>query len=359
MNPLVSVVMSVFNGGSFLGDSIESICRQSYANFEFIIIDDGSTDDSESTLASHQKCDPRIHVHRQDNKGLIESLNKGCTLAAGKYIARMDADDIAIEDRLLWQVEFMEANPEVAVLGGALQLINANNENVGLYRYPTDANEIDEILILGGCPIAHPAALFKREVFQAVGGYRTIAADAEDYDLWLRIADSHKLTNLDAVILRYRRHSTQVSAKKFKQQSLTNLAVRTATILRRRGQPDPLDQMSELSEQNLGQLGLSKKDVDAAVTRGYLTCIRNMADSGEVSVALSKIDEMLASKEWMTADRSLRADFFIIEAMLAWRRRELMKSLYSFSRAIAIRPIILARPIKPLLRLAGLVGPAT
>src|ERR1700683_781969 len=109
--PKISVVMSVFNSERFLREAVESILRQSFRDFEFIIMDDGSTDRSAAILDSYQENDARVKVYHKKHGGLIESLNHGCSLAQGKYIARMDADDISDGDRLKWQVDFMDAHP--------------------------------------------------------------------------------------------------------------------------------------------------------------------------------------------------------------------------------------------------------
>ena len=129
-SPIVSVVMSVLNGERFLREAVESILDQSLREFEFIIINDGSTDFSGSILDSYQHKDPRLRVVHQENMGLVESLNRGCGLARGKYIARMDADDIAIQDRLRWQADFMETHPEVGVVGGAVEVIDTTGRSL-------------------------------------------------------------------------------------------------------------------------------------------------------------------------------------------------------------------------------------
>ena len=115
VSPIVSVVMSVYNGERFLREAVGSILDQSFRKFEFIVINDGSTDFTGAMLDSYQEQDLRMHVYHQENRGLVESLNRGCALAQGKYIARMDADDISVINRLMWQVEFMEKHPEVTV----------------------------------------------------------------------------------------------------------------------------------------------------------------------------------------------------------------------------------------------------
>jgi hypothetical protein len=128
-NPTVSVVMSVFNGEPYLHEALESILNQTFRDFEFIIINDGSTDGSATVLESYRKSDSRLRVYHQENRGVGESLNRGCGLAQGKYIARMDADDIATSGRLMRQVEFMEGHPEVDVVGGAVEFIDATGKS--------------------------------------------------------------------------------------------------------------------------------------------------------------------------------------------------------------------------------------
>ena len=232
-SPIVSVVMCVFNGELFVGEAVESILGQSFNEFEFIIINDGSTDSTDSILDYYQRKDPRIIICHQENRGLVDSLNRGCSLSRGKYIARMDADDIAINNRLLWQVDFLDEHPEVGVIGGAIEVINTVGQSLVTHRYPVKDSEIKKGLIHGDCPLVHPTVLMRKAVFTEVGGYRKVFVDAEDFDLWLRVAERWKLANLKQVVLKYRRHPDQVSVKKFKRQALSNLAARAAALSRK------------------------------------------------------------------------------------------------------------------------------
>src|SRR5262245_27130869 len=159
--PIVSVVMSVLNGEPFLREAVESILGQTFGDFEFIVIDDGSTDASADILDSYQRNDARVRVYHQENKGLVESLNRGCGLARGKYIARMDADDIATKERLMWQVEFVEKHPEVGVVGGAIEVINASGKSSVTHRYPLKNSDIYQALLRGDCPLVHPTVVMR------------------------------------------------------------------------------------------------------------------------------------------------------------------------------------------------------
>ncbi len=185
--PTVSVVMSVFNGQAFLSEAIESILGQALREFEFLIIDDGSTDRTAEILAGYASRDARIRVLRHENKGRAESLNIGIEQAAGKYIARMDADDVAMPYRLAEQIEFMERHPEVGLLGGAVNLISAAGRVVKTAQPPLEDTEIRSLMLRYN-PMFHPTVVMRKEVALAAGGYRKALLDADDYDLWLRMS---------------------------------------------------------------------------------------------------------------------------------------------------------------------------
>ena len=346
--PMISVVMSVFNGERFLCEAIESILNQTISDFEFVIIDDGSTDKTVSILDFYQRRDRRVHVYRQENLGLIRSLNRGCGLARGKYIARMDADDIACRGRLARQIEFMEAHPTIGVLGGAVEFIDATGKVLSLARYPIEDCEIRAAL-LDSSVFWHPTTVFRREVFVSVGGYRSIV-DAEDYDLWLRIADKFELANLDSVVLKYRIHPYQVSVRKCRQQALSAVAARAAAVSRRNGNPDPLDSIGEITSEILAGLGVSEETLHTTLARGYLSCIRNMVTAGEYSLALRELKTLRAS-EIRHADAWVIADLHLMAARVFLHQFKFAQTVMSAGHAVITRPLILARPLKPLLRL--------
>lgn len=348
--PIVSVLMSVYNGEQFLCDAIESILFQSLRDLELIVVNDGSTDATAEILRGYQQKDSRLRVFHQDNLGLIESLNRGAGFSRGKYIARMDADDIAPKNRLALQVNFLEKQKELAVVGGSIDVINASGIKLETCHFPTSDEEIKSTLVSGTCPICHPATVMRAQAFRSVGGYRKAFAEAEDYDLWLRLADGFRLANLEAVVLRYRRHQGQVSVRKFKQQQLSNLAARTSALARMCGRPDPFDQIEDVTPTVLTSLGVSQERQHAAVVRGYLTCIRSMSDASETAVVREKIEAMLGSLEWKNADRSLAVDFRLLSARIHWREQRYLRSISAAGRAIITRPKILCRPIKPLMR---------
>jgi glycosyltransferase involved in cell wall biosynthesis len=338
---MVSVVMSVFNGQRFLREAVESILQQSLREFEFIIVDDGSTDQSAAILDSYQAEDPRVRVYHKENSGLIESLNQGCRLAQSKYIARMDADDIAHQDRLKWQVAFMDAHPEIGVLGGAVEWIDASGKSLGTHRYPAEDQQIKTTL-LEGSALWHPTVVLRREAFVLAGGYRSVVVDAEDYDLWLRIADRFQLANLEAVVLKYRIHPAQVSIRKIAQQTLSMLGAQVAGSSRRNGLPDPLSSVKAITCEVLAVLGVTKARQQNRLASYSRDWVRNMYEAGEYSAALQAALDILRS-DLEYADRKVIADLYLIVAKLFWKQKRFAKSLLAIGRAIIMWPAVAAR----------------
>jgi glycosyltransferase involved in cell wall biosynthesis len=353
-DPTISVVMSVYNGKMFLRESINSILSQSFSDFEFIIIDDGSTDGSSELLDRYSHRDGRVRIIHQTNCGLSDALNRGASIAYGKYIARMDADDISMKDRLSRQVDVMEKHPEIGAIGGAIEIINSRDNILGVRRFPTGDHMIRTSLFNGTCALCHPAVMMRTEVFLRAGGYRRVVVDAEDYDLWLRIAEHSEFANLKAPVLKYRSHLGQVSVQKFKRQALSALAARAAAEARRRGEVDPLDHAVEIDSSVFEQLGQDYTSQCAAKVRGYRDCISSMTEAEEYGAALKLMEEFLNSPECAYAPRSVSGDLFLIRSLLYWHTRHFEKCLGSAVKALTYNPMMLARPIKRLFARYGL-----
>lgn len=201
--PIVSVVMAAHNEEPCIATAIGSIIDQTFTDWEFIIVDDGSSDATTEIIRRFQSCHDRIKlIVNEMNIGLAASLNRGIALSQGKYIARMDADDISYSERLQLQVKFLETHPEIAVVGG-----NANyvDETVGFLRksnMPTTPKEIKRA-IAGMNPLIHPSVLCNRDFLQAMGGYDERLCKKQDYDLWLRGCDVYQYANIEKVIMSY------------------------------------------------------------------------------------------------------------------------------------------------------------
>ena len=210
-DPRVSVVMAVYNAERYLNEAIRSILGQTYDDFEFIIIDDGSTDRSSAMLKSFAEGDPRLNLHRQPNSGLIASLNKACGLARGAYVARMDADDISLPRRFEKQVQYLDAYKEIGVLGTWIQDIGADGQPGPVWPLPTQPATIRWFLMFGNC-LAHPSVMMRRELIQSLA-YRAEAVHVEDYDLWIRASSVTGVANIPEVLLKYRVLSRSVSSR--------------------------------------------------------------------------------------------------------------------------------------------------
>jgi len=258
--PTVSVVMSVYNAEAFLPQAIESILGQTLREFEFLVIDDGSTDKTSEILAEYVNRDGRMRVLRHENKGRAASLNIGIQLSKSPYVARMDADDISLPHRLKEQFEFMERHPAVGLLSGSYERINAEGQLLDTVRLLPRDEEI-RIAMFVNNPMCHPAAMIRREVAIACGGYRKVLLDADDYDLWLRMSERSQLANLEQPILQYRVHSKQASIVNSRHQMLCVLAARTAAAFRKQGRPDPLSEVEEITPELLRKLGVAKAEI--------------------------------------------------------------------------------------------------
>jgi glycosyltransferase involved in cell wall biosynthesis len=219
MNPTVSVLMAVYNGQRYLRDAVNSVIAQTFKDFEFIIIDDGSTDRSPELLASYAKAEPRIRLITRPNKGLTKSLNEGLHLARGEFIARMDADDISLPERFERQVMYLRDHPEVALVGSRVEFIDPDGFPINLKPGMTLTHEeIDSALLRKGWPLVHPAVMMRRDAVLAVGGYGEQYLTNQDHDLFLRLAERYRLANLSDVLLQYRQHFESISLAKSKLQ---------------------------------------------------------------------------------------------------------------------------------------------
>lgn len=348
--PFVSVVMSVFNGERYLAEAVESILDQSFRDFEFIVIDDGSTDGSGRILDSYARRDARIRVFRQANLGLVDALNRGCELAEGQYIARMDADDISVHDRLSWQVQFMEQHPEVGVVGGAIQRIDASGKALEIKWYAPDDRNIKAALFRSSSELAHPAVLLRKKVLLSAGGYRVAFVDAEDYDLWLRISECSQLANLDRVVLKYRVHPTQVSRRKLKQQALSVLAARALASARRNGHAERLSWVGEVTPETLVSLGVREVTQQSFVASAHLFWIKCLVRWGNYPDALGLADEVYRISRTVCLERWVLSDTKLAIARIYWKQNKFLRSVCAAAAAVIVRPIILGRPLNLLLR---------
>ena len=225
--PSVSVILPAFNAAAHVREAVASILAQTFGAFELILIDDGSSDETPAILDRLARGDARIRLVRQESAGLVAALNRGLSLARGRYVARMDADDLAYPERFAAQFDFLEAHPEVAVLGSSVRLIDCAGTVYGEWRVPATDRGIKAALLRGDCPLPHPSVMARREVLVAADGYCDRFAHAEDFELWLRLSQAHGFANLPQPLLDYRIHPQSVSATRLREQLLaTDRALR-------------------------------------------------------------------------------------------------------------------------------------
>jgi glycosyltransferase involved in cell wall biosynthesis len=219
--PLITVLMPVYNCELYVLEAVNSILNQTYAHFEFLIIDDASIDNTVSIVK--RQLDSRIQlIEKPINTGYTNSLNYGLKIAKGKYIARMDGDDVSFPERLAKQVAFLETHPETVLCGTNYKIIG-NNKKISI---PETDSAIKVALLKGNC-ICHPSVMFRKEVIDRFSIiYDTSKEPAEDYDMWVRLLSYGKLHNLEDVLLEYRLHTTQVSRKRVEEQKRTDVEMK-------------------------------------------------------------------------------------------------------------------------------------
>lgn len=208
--PLVSVVMGVYNGGKYLRESIDSILNQTYTDFEFIIIDDGSTDNSKDIIGSYG--DPRIITVSRENRGLVSTLNEAIDLAKGEYIARQDDDDISSLDRLQKEVDYLNREKNIVLVGSSIGVIDENGDKTAEHRVLLNDLEIRAELSIRS-PFAHGSVMFRRDAAVKAGVYRDAFWPAEDFDLWVRLSNQGKMANIDELLYLYRLNDQGISAQ--------------------------------------------------------------------------------------------------------------------------------------------------
>lgn len=201
--PTVSVVMSAFNAAEFLDEAVCSILDQTFRDFEFIVIDDGSTDGTGRILEKYAKIDNRVKMFRQGNEGMIPALNRGCRLARGQFIARMDADDISLPHRIERQIGFLEGHPEIGIVGTWASRMDEKGSIIGEWRLPTHSKVLKWNHFFG-VSVIHPTVLMRRKILEKLSFYRPDAVHAEDRDLWLRASAITEFSNLPEILLKYR-----------------------------------------------------------------------------------------------------------------------------------------------------------
>lgn len=235
--PPISVLMPVYNAERYLAEAVESILAQTFDDFEFVIIDDGSKDRSRAILEGYAARDPRIRLVSRPNTGIIGALNEGLALASGELVARMDADDIALPHRLARQKAHLDEYPECVMVGSRVLVIDPAGMPLTVMSDALTHEQIVEGFLAGrGQLVHHPAVMYRRRVVLEIGAYRTIFDEAEDLDLFLRLAEVGRVVNLEEPLLKYREHLAKAGRAKMARVEENSLRIRRDAH-RRRGLP--------------------------------------------------------------------------------------------------------------------------
>jgi glycosyltransferase involved in cell wall biosynthesis len=266
--PKVSIVMAVYNGGPFLPESVQSVLGQIHRDFEFIIIDDGSIDDTWRVLNQFAEGDRRIVLLRnQPNIGVVRSLNRGLNQSTGEIIVRQDADDISHPERIQKQLAFLDSHPEYGLVAAVPQPVNIDGSPLNLAGWNASSNEDIQIKLLDYMCLCGPSITFRRSCLKEAGFYFSEGLDAsEDYDLCLRLAEVTKLASLDGSLYLYRQHPESASSQRAHQQMVNKAIALERAITRRFGQHPPRDKVALVSRDYLHAaiIGFVCKDRDGA-----------------------------------------------------------------------------------------------
>lgn len=284
--PAISVAMSVYNGERFLAPAIESILEQTFGDFEFLILDDGSADATPTIIKDYAARDARIRPILRENRGLVASLNQLLNEARAPIIARMDADDICRPERFARQIAFLTGNPDHGVVGSWSEDI----DELGA-PYPVtgpehpDSHEGFLQAIDNGWPLlCHPAVMYRRDLVLSVGGYHAAFRHCEDLDLWLRLASVTRLCSLPERLIRYRHYPEQVSSRHATEQQIGAAIARIAYEERKAGRPDPTADLTALPSLGavdalFGRKGIASR-VRSMVAPGLLYSRPGLSDHG-------------------------------------------------------------------------------
>ena len=228
--PLVSVLMPAYNAQSYLEKAIESILNQTFADFEFIITDDGSSDQTPLIIEEYAKKDGRIiFLQNSQNLKISQTLNWGLEIARGEFICRMDADDWSYPERLAVQLDFLQVHPKVVICGADIEVCDQNLNILNSRTYPKSDLQIRERIFQIN-PFAHSVTFYRAETAKKAGGYDANFNLAEDYDLYFRMGKYGEFANIPKVLLKLRTHPQSLSALQISTQARLNFSVRLRAL---------------------------------------------------------------------------------------------------------------------------------
>jgi glycosyltransferase involved in cell wall biosynthesis len=279
-HPKVSVIMSVYNGEKYLQEAVDSILNQTFTDFEFIIINDGSKDKTKEILESYS--DPRIRLFHQKNIGLTKSLNRGLKHATGEYIARMDADDISMKNRFKKQVDFLNKNSNIGLIGTWASLIDNDGKNFHNWTLPLEHNSILDRLSESNS-FMHGSVMFRKHCVDVVGGYRQEFKYCQDYDLWIRIIEKYNAANIGEFLYKLRRANNSISREKISHQLYFHILTQELAKERKKHGFDSLNEIDipNIESELTTRYKISKIKINTLKSDRYLYLFSESFNSGD------------------------------------------------------------------------------
>lgn len=339
--PAISVLMPVYNAGRFLAPAIESILHQTFTDFELVIVNDGSSDGSGEIIDAFAAQDDRIVCSHQSNQGLVSALNRLLRLARAPLIARLDGDDISLPDRLQLQFDTLQADQNLTVVGGHVQIIDQDGAFLFSSFAPVGQRKIAKDIMLHS-PLTHSAVMMRKKAIMDVGGYRPAYESAEDYDLWLRLFDAgYVIDNLNCFVVRYRQHGASLSAARHAQQALRALLARVASRMRHSGLDDAVLERAVIDEQMLRRLPLPFRPSEPWI----LEAVHGPAASASpqrLHLHLARIDDNDIDAE----HRQETATFVLRCALGLIKHRHLSAGFVALIRAIRMDYLVVVRQLR-------------
>lgn len=305
--PAVSVVMPVRNGARFLEAAIQSVQSQTFADFEFIIIDDGSSDETPALLHRSASEDTRIRLFRTSGEGIVAALNLGVKAARAALIARMDSDDIAVKERLAIQIEALRSMPDHVAIGSNAITMDSNGHDTGKMLVPSVPLSATAELLRRNT-FLHPTMMMRRAAVVSAGLYRPACIYAEDYDLWLRLAEIGEMANIQEPLIRFRIHPQQTSKTRRLTQRAATAFARQMAVRRRSGHEERIDMATPLHEA-LGVYLAQRAEEDAAMSRD---------EARDIEIILREVHRE-------------------IDIVLIRRLVDLLRAVYSWHRLLMLR----------------------
>ena len=345
--PKVSVIMSVYNGSRYLQESIDSILNQTLTNFEFIIIDDGSSDNTWEILTEYGNCDRRIKLYKnEENLGLTKSLNKGLKLAQGEYIARQDADDISLPERFEKQVSFLNEQPKVILVSANYHSIDFKGSLSGKQSLAGDSDITAWYLLFYNRIGAHGLAMFRCEPVINIGGYSESYRYTQDYELWSRLVQYGEIVVLPDTLQLYRRnHSESISVSAKPAQKQLALSITKENIEQLTGETLSIEEIADLNNFWIHNYPNSKqvKLLNSNLQKIYQAFLQRRTERGSSNSVLSHQLRIKIGKQYISWLKSLNTRRNLYEKLtisslaLPWHPMGIIKLWLSEVRSVLKR----------------------